>query len=205
MSCWRYLVILLLLSLFGCSQPSVENKGQPDQEPSPATVSQPSTGANTAPGPASPESQAEKDLVPAIESATSTGDPPHGEPLLLLDEGQGTKTDSAADNSRCLVCHLNYELEDIALVHANAGYGCAHCHGQSDAHIADESWASGGNGTPPDVMYRPEEVIPACLKCHELSKSDPECRCEFPRLPEKKSCTDCHGTHRLKSRKCRWK
>ena len=128
------------------------------------------------------------------------------EPLLLLDNGLGNGHEGlAADNSRCFVCHLNYQFEEIAVVHAKEGYGCAYCHGQSDAHIADESWASGGNGTAPDVMYRPDEVIPACLKCHELSKSDPECRCEFPRLPEKKRCTDCHGDHRLKERKCRWK
>ncbi|MGQ9503469.1 MAG: hypothetical protein ACUVQG_04455 [Thermogutta sp.] len=129
------------------------------------------------------------------------------QPLLLLDEEEteNKKANLAADNSRCLVCHLNYELEEIARIHAKEGYGCAYCHGQSDAHIADESWASGGNGTAPDIIYRPAEVTPACLKCHELSKSDPECRCEFPRLEEKKLCTDCHGSHRLKSRKCHWK
>jgi hypothetical protein len=118
---------------------------------------------------------------------------------MLLGHGEG------ADNSRCLVCHLNYATEELAVVHAREEIGCASCHGQSDAHIADESWASGGNGTPPDIMYRPEEVIPSCLKCHDLHPADTDCLCPFPRLSEKKLCTDCHGQHRLKTRKCHWK
>ena len=30
----------------------------------------------------------------------------------------------------------------------------------SDAHIADESWASGGNGTAPDIMYTRDKINP---------------------------------------------
>ncbi len=129
----------------------------------------------------------------------------NGEPLLLMNEDSEFDVDFMALNGRCMVCHLNYLQDEISLVHARAGYGCAHCHGESDEHIADESWASGGPGTPPDIMYRADEVVPVCLKCHELLPSDPDCRCEFPRLAQKKSCTDCHGTHRLQTRKCSWK
>lgn len=127
-------------------------------------------------------------------------------PLLLLDEEEEKPAKGPmADNSRCLVCHANYEKEEMAVAHAKADIGCAKCHGDSDAHIADESWGSGGNGTPPGIMYPPAKVIPSCLVCHELSKTDPDCKCDFPRLPERKSCTDCHGQHRLKTRKCKWK
>lgn len=126
-------------------------------------------------------------------------------PLLLSDEGHLGMGGEGADNSRCFVCHLNYVTESLAVTHAKEGIGCADCHGESDEHIADESWASGGQGTPPDIMYRREEVIPSCLKCHELHKADPDCRCRFPWLEEKQPCTDCHGEHRLKVRKCVWK
>jgi hypothetical protein len=129
-----------------------------------------------------------------------------GKPLLLLDDEEEQPVKGPmADNSRCLVCHANYEKEEMAAAHAKADIGCAKCHGPSDAHIADESWASGGNGTPPGTMYPPEKVVPSCIACHELRKTDPDCKCDFPRLPEKKSCTDCHGKHRLKTRKCKWK
>ena len=127
-------------------------------------------------------------------------------PLLLLDDEDEQPTKGKmADNSRCLVCHANYEKEEMAVAHAKAEIGCAKCHGASDAHIADESWASGGNGTPPGVIYPPDKVIPSCTACHELRKTDADCKCDFPRLSEKKSCTDCHGQHRLKTRKCKWK
>ncbi|MHC4559092.1 MAG: hypothetical protein ACYS80_17520 [Planctomycetota bacterium] len=68
------------------------------------------------------------------------------EPLLLLEEAPDAEESDiiGADNSRCFVCHINYMQEDIAVIHARADIGCAGCHGESDEHIADESWASGG-------------------------------------------------------------
>jgi hypothetical protein len=89
---------------------------------------------------------------------------------------------------------LNYAQEKLAVTHAQANIGCADCHGDCDAHIADESWASGGNGTPPGTMYPPDKVNPFCLGCHPKAS-----------LGNKKYCTDCHGTHRLTNRKCKWK
>jgi hypothetical protein len=165
---------------------------------------------------------AEKDAAPkpaaAKQSASTAADKPSpkvakppaakgGKPLLLLDDDEEAKpaTGPVADNSRCHVCHLNYVKEDIALSHAKADIGCAKCHGASDAHIADESWASGGNGTAPDIIYPPAKVNPSCMACHEMKKNDTDCKCTFPSLSEKKSCTDCHGKHRLNSRKCKWK
>lgn len=219
MSWCRYLLIFCSVLLFGCTQTSSQNGGQPHREPSPASVNQGSPLGNPSPSstdplPATekPEPQIERPPVTSTEEAEPSNQPspiehplPEAEPLMLVEEEQEGEPERMADNSRCLVCHLNYEREDISLIHAKAGYGCAHCHGPSDAHIADESWASGGNGTAPDIMYRPNEIIPACLKCHEHSLSNPECPCAFPKLPEKKSCTECHGSHRLKSRKCHWK
>ena len=131
------------------------------------------------------------------------------EPLLLLDGGEKTSAapaGTAADNSRCFVCHLNYMQEDIAVRHARANIGCVRCHGDCDAHIADESWASGGNGTAPGIMYPRDKINPFCMGCHPKDKM-PAARhaAFFAGTAKETSCTDCHGKHRLATRKCRWK
>ena len=138
------------------------------------------------------------------------------EPLLLLDDeppllleddpDEGSSTESMADNSRCFVCHINYMQEDIAVTHARVNMGCANCHGESDEHIADESWASGGNGTAPDIMYPRAKINPFCMGCHPREKIDTEQHKPlFTDTTEEKYCTDCHGDHRLTNRKCKWK
>jgi hypothetical protein len=139
-------------------------------------------------------------------------------PLLLDDDGgsdpsaEGRKV---ADNSRCHVCHLNYADEAIAVVHAKADIGCMVCHGTCDEHIADESWASGGNGTPPSKMYRHQDIDNCCQKCHQshnapaqkvIARWQQRCPKEPQKIdPKTIVCTDCHGEHRLKERKCKWK
>lgn len=130
------------------------------------------------------------------------------EPLLLLDDepDEDSSSESMADNSRCFVCHINYMQEDIAVTHARVGMGCANCHGESDEHIADESWASGGNGTAPDIMYRRPQINPFCMGCHTKEKIDTEQHMPlFADNSDNKFCTDCHGDHRLTNRKCKWK
>ncbi|MBN2594368.1 MAG: hypothetical protein JXA81_12740 [Sedimentisphaerales bacterium] len=129
------------------------------------------------------------------------------EPLLLLEgEPQADQSDGPkADNSRCFVCHINYMQEDIAVIHARASIGCASCHGESDEHIADESWASGGNGTAPDIMYLPAKINPFCMDCHTRDKIDTEQHKPLFANMGKMVCTDCHGSHRLEVRKCKWK
>jgi hypothetical protein len=131
------------------------------------------------------------------------------EPLLLLDDGEQEflpPSGPVADNSRCHVCHINYMQEDIAVIHARANIGCADCHGQGDAHIADESWASGGNGTAPDIMFVPAKINPFCMGCHTKDKIDTEQHKPFfADSIKEKYCTDCHGDHRLTNRKCKWK
>lgn len=134
--------------------------------------------------------------------------PKQEEPLLLLDEDKptGKRTANMADNSRCEVCHLNLMKEELALSHAKSGIGCANCHGASDAHIADESWASGGNGTAPEIMFPKAKINPGCLACHAKEKLDPDFHKEFlAGKSDEKFCTDCHGKHRVPNRKCKWK
>jgi len=129
------------------------------------------------------------------------------EPLLLLDDepDAGQSDGPQADNSRCFVCHVNYMQEDIAVIHAQANIGCANCHGQSDEHIADESWASGGNGTAPDTMFPKPKINSFCMDCHTKDKIDTDQHKPLFENFEKMVCTDCHGNHRLEVRKCKWK
>ena len=116
------------------------------------------------------------------------------EPLLLLEDGNDGEnpdmTDSPlADNSRCYVCHMNYEVDELTSIHAKADIGCERCHGASDAHCSDED-----NITPPDIMYPAEKINSFCKSCHPDAK-----------LGEgKKYCTDCHGEHRLNHRTRKW-
>jgi len=129
------------------------------------------------------------------------------EPLLLLDDPAADHADAdTADNSRCFVCHINYVREKIAVIHARHDIGCAHCHGESDEHIADESWASGGNGTAPEKIYTKNQVNPFCMGCHpgrDLPKKPHSVL--FTNPPPNKYCTDCHGDHLLKERTTKWK
>jgi len=108
---------------------------------------------------------------------------------------------SPADNSRCHVCHTNYEEEELAVTHARAGVGCAGCHGVSDAHCSDED-----NTTPPDIMYPPTKINPSCMTCHPKDKIDAKPHRDlFQGTSDlQKHCTDCHGKHRLNHRTHRW-
>ena len=125
------------------------------------------------------------------------------EPLLLLDDAVDTV--EGADNSRCHVCHINYTQDPLAVLHAKANMGCATCHGESDEHIADESWASGGNGTAPGKMYPRDTINPFCLGCHPPETMPAKEHQVVLAAHTDKVCTDCHGTHRLHERRCQWK
>lgn len=115
-------------------------------------------------------------------------------PPPLLEDGKSDEnplpnTGPVADNSRCYVCHINYEQEKLTSSHAKAGIGCERCHGASDAHCSDKD-----NNTPPDIMYPAEKVNSFCKSCHPNSNLS----------GGKKFCTDCHGEHRLGHRTKKW-
>ena len=132
------------------------------------------------------------------------------EPLFLLDQGNPELANlpppkgPVADNSRCHVCHMNYWLEELAVLHARHNIGCEKCHGPCDEHCNDE-----GNITPPTIMF-PRSIIPAaCMKCHPAEKlSDKEHHWDVfaptTNKTPRKVCTDCHGKHRLTRRTSRW-
>jgi len=124
-------------------------------------------------------------------------------PLLLEDEEPSKKLPPAkgpvADNSRCHVCHINYEDEKLAVIHARANVGCEKCHGASDAHCSDED-----NITPPEIMVPRAKIIPSCMTCHPKTKIDIKSHKELLAGGSKKVCTDCHGKHRMGHRTRRW-
>ncbi len=146
-------------------------------------------------------------LFLAVPVFPQSGTAEQEEPLLLLDDDAEPASEiEGADNSRCHVCHLNFAQEDIAVTHAKQDIGCIACHGDCDAHIDDESWASGGPGTPPGIMFPPEAIDPACGRCHDAH--DVPARAIVERIrerglaktsPKDITCTDCHGSHRLKA------
>jgi len=140
----------------------------------------------------------------ALTKGKTAGEPRRLEPTseALPDSLFPQPGPTAADNSRCYVCHINFATEELTLVHAKGGVGCEKCHGLSDPHCSDED-----NITPPDIMYPRGEINAACMKCHP--------RAEIGRVPEHKEtlaaasgpktvCTDCHGEHRLAHRTRRW-
>ena len=131
--------------------------------------------------------------VPACKKGSELAVEEAEEPLLLEDDGETDETSEAsgpaADNSRCLVCHINFSREWLSAAHAMNDVGCEDCHGSSDKHCSDED-----NITPPDKMFAKEAINSFCKGCHPDAK-----------LGEgKKYCVDCHGKHVMEHRTRRW-
>jgi len=146
------------------------------------------------------------DAVAQTRPATSRPAAPAKSSELLLEDDEASGNDKpAADNSRCHVCHMNFAQEELSVRHARANVGCAKCHGESDAHIADESWASGGNGTAPDIMYPHDKINAACMNCHKGKLDTSKHEAFLAGKTDQKYCTECHGKHRMAIRKCKWK
>ena len=108
---------------------------------------------------------------------------------------------SKADNAECLVCHMDFKNELIAIRHEEGGVGCTYCHGPSLAHGDDES-----NIVKPDVLFGREEISDYCKKCHEVhiknakynafvKKWHGERRPNGRFVADDSPCTDCHGMH----------
>ena len=111
---------------------------------------------------------------------------------------------SADDNYWCYVCHMNYQVEPLALRHAKAGVGCSYCHGKSEKHTADEDGV-----IPPQKMYARQEINENCLPCHKAYAESPNvCLYQPDDLGALEAgpsqCTDCHGKHQLANRSRRW-
>ncbi|MHC4117077.1 MAG: ThuA domain-containing protein [Planctomycetota bacterium] len=149
------------------------------------------------------------------DSGKSDGPPPlvidRDAPLLLDDspkkeEPLGAATGPVADNLACFCCHVNYEEEPLAVIHATNNIGCVMCHGESFEHRDDEN-----NITPPDIIFPLEKIAGTCGKCHhghDAPAAKVIARWQERGLDKTDAkdmvCTDCHGQHRLKIRTVNW-
>ena len=158
-------------------------------------------------------------IVPADEQKPSSTAPPQAKEKSLGKDTKWkvTKPDLSkpvmeADNSYCLVCHVNLEEEELVDIHLPVGVGCETCHGLSDNHSADEDGL-----TPPEIMWAKERINPRCMTCHPrdemledktAAKSHREvfARWENPDKaePGEKYCTQCHGDHNVRNRTRIW-
>jgi PBP1b-binding outer membrane lipoprotein LpoB len=148
--------------------------------------------------------------APTVAAAPAAAQAAKEAPLLLGDPPAARNTDQKplpairepmADNGRCLVCHMNFTDERLAVAHARVQVGCTACHGQSDAHSNDE-----GNITPPDIIYAKSDIMETCCKCHTMEHTPPKIVCLDAILDTKaeRYCTDCHGDHHMAVRMIRW-
>lgn len=106
-----------------------------------------------------------------------------------------------ADNSLCMVCHIDFQEEELTVKHLAKGITCAACHGACVAHMHDEML-----NTKPDILYGRAEIDGFCRPCH-LTHKDPDkvqaFRDEWAGqhrpsgryIAEDSPCTDCHGMH----------
>jgi len=108
-----------------------------------------------------------------------------------------------ADNSECLVCHLDFKEEPLTATHRKVGVSCVSCHGESLAHGDDEI-----NIVTPDVVYGRAEIDAFCKKCHQKHPKTPAYAAFFKKWDSRRrpngrfvmadsACTDCHGMHSI--------
>lgn len=141
-------------------------------------------------------------LLAVVSAVIALGIAAEQQPCAKSEAKPAKAKPKPADNSRCLVCHGNYDEEGFAVHHARHGVGCEQCHGPSDGHAGDEK-----HTTPPDIMYPAGQVNAACLKCHDrvrLSKLEKHLPFWDDIAANTQRCTDCHGKHRLAQRSARW-
>ena len=111
------------------------------------------------------------------------------------------KPDGQADNASCLICHVDFSKEPIAVRHLEEGFGCTACHGESTTHERDELKVA-----KPDVLFGRAAVTPFCKTCHPTHTTGTEyeafvTKWRGRRRPNGRMiladavCTDCHGLH----------
>ena len=88
-----------------------------------------------------------------------------------------------ADAGVCARCHVNVVLEWGISGHLDAGTACVDCHGQSEAHVANER-----NEIKPDRVPRGKQIAGLCMTCHDAG---------CPETLKVASCNDCHHVHAL--------
>ncbi len=104
-------------------------------------------------------------------------------------------------NSACMVCHIDFDDEELTVQHRKAGVTCAACHGPCLEHMDDEMAA-----TRPDRLFGRGEVKEMCSECHGEHKNQEAVeafhkewygrrRPNGQLITKDSICTDCHGRH----------
>jgi len=123
----------------------------------------------------------------AGNGGTGSADEPDEPPMI----------DPLSANAACYVCHMTFVGEELSTVHFQEKTMCIDCHGLSAPHANDENIGA----TPPDVVFKRDEVDASCEECHE--DHDAPGAEVVARFVERELadphpiCTDCHGTHKI--------
>ncbi|MBE3097111.1 MAG: hypothetical protein IMZ44_08260 [Planctomycetes bacterium] len=206
---FAFLAVAAMAAL-GCDSGNAGNPA-PGAPEKPA-ASPPTGGAGDKPAPATPSADPPAAQPPAADPANAQPQPGSPAGLALASTAGGTSAGASSppkgreiDNSRCHVCHGNFDDEPLAVNHAKQGVGCERCHGPCDEHCSDE-----GNITPPNILYAKDKVDKSCKECHPdpMERIVLDARyCLFVPLTDeenKKICSDCHGAHRMNLRTVLW-
>jgi len=124
--------------------------------------------------------------------------------VSATDEEQGRKEAEEVvlkSNSACMVCHIDFDDEELTVQHWKAEVMCAACHGPCLEHMNDEMAA-----TRPDLLFGRAEVDEMCLQCHgeheDQKAVDAFLKEWYGRrrpngqlITKDAICTDCHGRH----------
>jgi len=134
--------------------------------------------------------------APGNASSPSNASAPAGAPAKGDDSEDIVEL--MGSNAACCVCHMTFLKESMAKSHLKAKVGCVKCHGASANHANDEHIGA----TKPDVVYRRNQIDPACVKCHEVHNAPAKdvigrfVERKLPTSPQP-TCTECHGMHRI--------
>ena len=142
-----------------------------------------------------------------VASCLETAGRPHTTGPVVPEQASLPRlVDMPTDNSMCIVCHMDFDDEEITNAHIWEGITCAYCHGTSVAHMHDETMM-----TSPDILYGRTEVEGLCLLCHKPHKNPSAVEDFRQKWAGKKRengrgvnsesvCTDCHGLHTIARR-----
>jgi hypothetical protein len=156
-------------------------------------------------GPARAQGDPQEAAASGPQSSPQTGtsgeqatDAAAGQPRDASDEsGDSPQIDPMSVNAACYVCHMTFIREELSKQHLPEKITCIDCHGLSAAHANDENIGA----TPPDVVFKRDQVDASCEECHE--EHDVPATKVVARFIQRKLadprpiCTDCHGTHKI--------
>jgi len=101
----------------------------------------------------------------------------------------GRSASEAMASNVCYECHIDFRAEELVAVHETHGVTCVRCHGPSRPHMEDEE-----RKTPADATFRAKAMGVFCLTCHKGARDH---AAEVAKAETPRTCTQCHGSHRI--------